>query len=48
MPKTAIDRQRLQDLLAQESACFSAERPISGQLFEQAKAHLLDGVPTKI
>jgi len=45
MPKKAIERQRLQDLIDQESARFSAGRPISRQLFEQAKAHLLDGVP---
>jgi glutamate-1-semialdehyde 2,1-aminomutase len=41
----SIDRTRLSAALAAELARFSAEHPRSRQLFEQAKAHLHDGVP---
>ncbi len=40
-----IDRRRLQDLLAKEQAHFEAEHPRSKALYEQAKAHLHEGVP---
>lgn len=40
-----IDRLRLQRLLAEEQARFEAEHPRSKGLYEQAKAHLHEGVP---
>ncbi len=40
-----IDRTHLQQLLAAEDARFIAEHPRSRALFEQARAHLHDGVP---
>lgn len=40
-----IDRTHLQQLLAAEDARFMAEHPRSRALFEQARAHLHDGVP---
>ncbi len=42
---TTIDRNRLRALIAREQARFEAEHPISRQLYEQARVHLLDGVP---
>ena len=44
MPKT-IDRDRLGELLAAEDALFAERHPRSKELYEQAKQHLLDGVP---
>ncbi len=41
----SIDRNRLSAALAAELARFTAEHPRSLALFEQAKAHLHDGVP---
>jgi len=41
----SIDRSRLSAALTEELARFTAEHPRSRQLFEQAKAHLHDGVP---
>src|SRR5680860_1679209 len=40
-----IDRQRLAELKAREDADFVARHPRSRRLFEQAQAHMLDGVP---
>ena len=40
-----LDQTRLKDLLAQEEKRFVEERPRSQELFERAKAHLLNGVP---
>lgn len=40
-----IDRNWLKELLAQEQQRFITEHPRSKELFEQAKASLLDGVP---
>jgi glutamate-1-semialdehyde 2,1-aminomutase len=40
-----IDRQRLERALAAEEAAFVEAHPRSRTLFEQAKAHLHDGVP---
>jgi glutamate-1-semialdehyde 2,1-aminomutase len=40
-----IDRARLSTALAAELARFTADHPRSRQLFEQAQAHLHDGVP---
>lgn len=42
---TKIDRNRLQALLAEERQRFVSAHPRSKALFEQAKAHLLGGVP---
>lgn len=42
---TSIDRDRLASLHSAEQARFRAEHPRSRALFEQARAHLLDGVP---
>ena len=42
---TKLDRHRLVDLLAAESALFAERHPRSRELFERAGAHLLDGVP---
>lgn len=42
---TTIDRNRLRALIAQEQERFIADHPVSKELFERAKAHLLDGVP---
>ena len=44
MPKT-IDRDRLTELLAAEDELFAERHPRSKELYEQAKQHLLDGVP---
>jgi glutamate-1-semialdehyde 2,1-aminomutase len=41
----SIDRTRLAAGLEEELARFTAEHPRSRQLFEEAKAHLHDGVP---
>jgi len=41
----SIDRNRLSAALNEELARFIAEHPRSRRLFEQAKAHLHDGVP---
>ena len=40
-----IDRDRLAELKAGEDELFVARHPRSRELFEQARAHLLDGVP---
>jgi len=40
-----IDRNRLKNLIVQEQERFTAAHPISHDLFNQAKSHLLDGVP---
>jgi glutamate-1-semialdehyde 2,1-aminomutase len=40
-----IDRDRLRSLTEQERKRFATEHPRSKELFEQAKAHLLGGVP---
>src|SRR5574337_1198219 len=40
-----IDRRRLTQLLAREQGRFMQEHPRSKALFEQAKGHLLGGVP---
>lgn len=40
-----IDRTHLKNLLAQEQAIFESRHPISKGLYQQAKSHLLDGVP---
>lgn len=40
-----FDRSRLKTLLAQEEERFIGEHPRSRQLFERARASLLDGVP---
>ena len=40
-----IDRQRLAALKAREDELFVARHPRSRELFEQAQAHMLDGVP---
>ena len=40
-----IDRNRLNQLLEQEEARFREHHPRSGQLFEEARAHLPGGVP---
>ncbi len=42
---TLIDRARLADALAQEEGRFIAGHPRSQELFERARASLLDGVP---
>ncbi len=41
----SIDRNRLKNLMIQEQERFAAEHPLSKDLFNQAKSHLLDGVP---
>lgn len=41
----AIDRNRLKNLILQEQKRFEADHPVSKDLFNQAKSHLLDGVP---
>ncbi len=41
----SIDRERLSALFDQERQRFTAEHPVSKQLFERAKTHLLAGVP---
>src|SRR3712207_5980686 len=43
--RVAIDRGRLAELLAVEAERFRQTHPRSGELFEQAKASLLGGVP---
>ena len=40
-----IDRTHLKNLLAQEQALFESRHPNSKGLYQQAKSHLLDGVP---
>jgi glutamate-1-semialdehyde 2,1-aminomutase len=40
-----VDRKKLRVLLEQEQERFAAEHPVSRELFENAKSHLLDGVP---
>ena len=40
-----IDRERLAALKAREDEDFVARHPRSRELFEQAQAHMLDGVP---
>ena len=40
-----IDRTHLNNLLAQEQALFESRHPISKGLYQQAKSHLVDGVP---
>ena len=40
-----IDRTRLRDLMERELARFEGDHPRSRELFDQAKAHLLAGVP---
>ncbi|MEW5985380.1 MAG: aminotransferase class III-fold pyridoxal phosphate-dependent enzyme, partial [Chloroflexota bacterium] len=40
-----FDRSRLKTLLAQEEERFISEHPRSRQLYERARASLLDGVP---
>jgi glutamate-1-semialdehyde 2,1-aminomutase len=45
MPKTEINRSRLGALIEAESDRFTIDHPTSRRLFEQARAHLLDGVP---
>ncbi len=42
---STIDRARLTEALASELTAFTAAHPRSRALFEQAKAHLHDGVP---
>lgn len=42
---TSIDRTHLKSLLQQEQERFVAEHPRSHELFQQASAHLHDGVP---
>ena len=40
-----IDRDRLHELLRTEDVLFAERHPVSRDLFEQARVHLLDGVP---
>jgi glutamate-1-semialdehyde 2,1-aminomutase len=40
-----IDRNRLKNLISQEQERFVVDHPVSKDLFNQAKLHLLDGVP---
>jgi len=40
-----VDRERLAELKAREDELFVARHPRSRELFEQAQAHMLDGVP---
>jgi glutamate-1-semialdehyde 2,1-aminomutase len=40
-----IDRSRIQELMARERAAFLDRHPASGKLAEEAKEHLLYGVP---
>lgn len=40
-----IDRNRLKELISHEQERFSADHPVSKELFNRAKLHLLDGVP---
>ena len=40
-----IDRNRLKNLISKEQERFVANHPVSKDLFDQAKSHLLDGVP---
>lgn len=44
-PMTTISRSRLAALLAHEDGLFTQTHPRSRELFERAKASLLDGVP---
>jgi len=43
--ETTVDRARLQQLMARESARFEQEHPRSRELFERGKGSLLAGVP---
>ena len=40
-----IDRNRLMNLISEEQKRFVADHPISKELYDQAKSHLLAGVP---
>ena len=40
-----IDRDRLAGLQARERELFTRRHPRSQALFQQARAHMLDGVP---